>query len=93
MLKRAEDHLKKERDAIDKAAQRGMDPLATFWVEKPTKTAVLDKKVSVSTGETFAKVYDRLVDWGWLEVRHFNRRNWYRIHIGTVGDQPPTGGQ
>lgn len=84
LLNIAEDKFKAQRPEIEKAIEHGMDPLQAFWVEKPTKTGTLSKKVSST--ETFEQVYQRLVDWEWLEVRYFNRRVWHRFHVGRVGD-------
>lgn len=85
LLKIAEDKFKAQRPEIEKAIEHGMDPLQAFWVEKPTKTGTLSKKIS--TTETFAQVYDRLVAWGWLEVRFFDKKTWHRFHVGRVEHQ------
>lgn len=85
LLNIAEDKFKAQRPEIEKAIEHGMDPLQAFWVEKPTKTGTLSKKVSST--ETFEQVYKRLVRWEWVEERFFNRRVWIRFHIGRVGDE------
>lgn len=84
LLNIAEDKFKAQRPEIEKAIEHGMDPLQAFWVEKPTKTGTLSKKISST--ETFEQVYKRLVKWGWLEIRHFNRKTYHRFQIGEVGE-------
>ena len=84
LLAIAENKFKAQRPEIEKAIEHGMDPLQAFWVEKPTKTGTLSKKVSST--ETFEQVYQRLVDWEWLEVRYFNRKTYHRFQIGEVGE-------
>lgn len=86
LLKIAEDKFKAQRPEIEKAIEHGMDPLQAFWVEKPTKTGTLSKKVSST--ETFEQVYKRLVKWGWIVERHFNRKHFMRFEIGEVDGQP-----
>lgn len=70
---------------LEKAVAAGMDPLMAFWIEKPTKTGTLSKKISST--ETFEQVYKRLVKWGWIVERHFNRKHYFRFEIGTVGER------
>ena len=84
LLNIAEDKYEEQRSEIDKAIKCGMNPLQAFWVEKPTKTGGLSKKISST--DTFEQVYQRLVEWEWVEERCFNRRVWIRFHIGTVGE-------
>lgn len=84
LLNIAEDKFKAQRPEIEKAIEHGMDPLQAFWVEKPTKTGTLSKKISST--ETFEQVYKRLVRWGWIVERHFNRKHYFKFEIGEVGE-------